>query len=135
MDDSNSPNSGKLREPFSSLDGLREKVNHADKLLLDALVKRFRVAEEIGQYKSRKRASSFDQIREAEIIRRAHRIAQKAGIPREGFERITRAVIDYCRSAVESKTRQSLFEKTKRFGSVDPGRPRVAFPGENGAFQ
>ncbi|HIF39418.1 MAG TPA: hypothetical protein EYQ69_09625, partial [Gemmatimonadetes bacterium] len=79
MDDS--PASAKSPESPSSLESLREKVNHADKLLLDALIKRFRVAEEIGTYKSRKKASSFDQIREAEIVRRAHRVAQKAGVP------------------------------------------------------
>lgn len=128
------PNSGKSRESPDSLETLREKVDDADKLLLDALIKRVRVAEDIGKYKSRKRASSFDQIRESEIVRRSHRVAQEAGIPKDGFERIIRAVIDYCRKAVERKGQQSLFEKSKKSDSVDLGRPRVAFPGESGAF-
>jgi|GEM_PF-54328 chorismate mutase/prephenate dehydratase len=132
MDDS--PDSGESPESPGSLESLRKKVNHADTLLLDALIKRFRVAEEIGTYKSRKRASSFDQIREAEIVRRAHRVAQKAGIPRDGFERIIRAVIDYCRKAVEGKSREPALEKAKGSDSVGLGKPRVTFPGESGAF-
>ena len=121
-------------EGDASLESLRGKIDQADKTLLRALIDRFHLAEEVGRYKSHKGDSSFDQTREAEIIRRAHRVAENAKIPKEGFERIIRAVIDYCRTAVKNMIQESPSETSGESDSSDSGKHRVVFPGERGAF-
>jgi len=118
----------------SYLEDLRKKIDRTDRALLASLIERFRLAEEVGRYKSRKGTASFDQQREAEIVRRAHRLAEKAKIPREGFERIIRAVIDYCRTAVQNSSGEISSEVLGGDDSSDAGKSKVAFPGEKGAF-
>jgi chorismate mutase/prephenate dehydratase len=93
---------------------LRAEIDRVDGALLEALVNRVRLAAEIGAHKGTHGAVVFDPGREAQIVRRACSDAREAGVPDEGVRGVYWAVLDYCRTAVESEHRRVRAKEQER---------------------
>jgi len=90
---------------LSALEGLRRKIDDIDRDLLDAVIRRLKVAEEIGRVKAREGLPLTDRERESEIRRRWRERFKAEGLDPaladlildsllEASKRVQRGVID-----------------------------------------
>jgi len=92
---------------MASIEELRRRIDEIDGRLLELLSERVEVARRIGELKRKLGAPIADQAREAEVISRGLRLAEKLGIDPELTGIMLRAMIGICRKA-QTPTRVSF---------------------------
>jgi chorismate mutase/prephenate dehydratase len=80
------------------LAALRGRIERADDALLALLVRRARLARQVGVAKQRAGLPVLDPAREAAVVRRAAARARKLGLPAEEVRRLFWQVIALCRA-------------------------------------
>lgn len=88
----------RARSPQAHLDALRRRVERTDDALLTLLVRRTRLARQIGRAKARSGLPILDPAREAKVVRRAAARARELGLPVEDVRVLFWQVIALCRA-------------------------------------
>lgn len=76
----------------AALEKLRQQINHLDDELLQLLSQRMKIAEQIGRYKKENNITILQTNRWNEILERAYRIGESAGLSKEFITRYFDAV-------------------------------------------
>ena len=82
-----------IESGIESLTELRAEIDHIDEQLVQLLVERCHVAEQIGHAKREVGISLYDPAREAKVVRRAGEIARDANIDPEAVRHIMWLVV------------------------------------------
>lgn len=80
-----------------SLEELRVTIERLDRELVGAIARRRDLALQVGAEKERRGLPLLDPGREAEVVRRAGRLAREAGLPEEEVRAIFWRLIGLCR--------------------------------------
>lgn len=79
------------------LDALRRRIGEVDRILIDAIAERLRIARRIGEVKTRLGLPVMDPAREAEVIRRAAADARERGADPELVRAVLWQIMDHAR--------------------------------------
>lgn len=74
------------------IEDLRERIDYLDNTIMETLVSRMKVIEEIGQYKKSKNLSIFQPERWEKILTHVTEEAHKNNLPQELVERVFKAI-------------------------------------------
>lgn len=77
------------------LEQLRGEVDALDQELIEILVRRFSVTEEIGNVKAKNNLPSEDEQREAKQYKKFKKYADEYGLPREMLKEIFQTVMKF----------------------------------------
>lgn len=83
--------------PHPELDALRRRIGEVDRILIDAIAERLRIARRIGDVKTRMGLPVMDPAREAEVIRRAAADARERGADPELVRAVLWQIMDHAR--------------------------------------
>ncbi len=95
------------------LEDLRRKIDETDTQIVKLIAERIRIAQGIGEEKSKQGKQIEDRARENSVLRNVKNIAQKENINQEDIEGIYKQIVTVCRGIQETT---------------------VAFQGEIGAY-
>ncbi len=109
------------------LNSLRKRIDRADRELLDALVRRMKVVDEILQEKESQGLPLFDAARETELLTKVARLAGEKELDPVLAERVLKEVINHSREVQTRRVHQDLNPDLKRVRTV-------AFQGTRGAY-
>jgi chorismate mutase len=81
-------------ESKSDLETLRKDIDRIDQNLVSVLAERFRITNQIGQYKRAQNLSPVDEQREQQQFLKIKKLASKAGLNPQFAENFLRCIID-----------------------------------------
>lgn len=109
------------------LDELREKIDEADRELIDLLARRIDIAGEILDYKEKVGKGVRDREREQEVIEKVRRLAKERGLDPEFIEDVMRIVISRTAGTeLEKAGGPSMWSKVQNVFSGNPAQLKVA---------
>ncbi len=117
---------------------LREEINQADQALLEAFIKRMRVAKDIGLYKEANNLPIFDPVRERDILEK--RVASAPQDLAMDVNQLYHTLFDLSRSYQQRSTSGQGALQTKILHAIDhtdpifPKQAMVACQGAMGAY-
>lgn len=92
-------------EPQPSLEALRERILEVDEALVRLVGERRQLVLDIGRRKAESGRPVMDPSREAEVVRRAARLAREEGIDEEMVRDVIWRIIASARDEQEGRTR------------------------------
>lgn len=96
------------------LEALRARVERIDEALLALLVRRIRIARQIGRAKQRAGLPILDPAREATVVRRAAARARALDLPPEEIRALFWQVIALCRAEQHTERRQGRRARARK---------------------
>ncbi len=76
------------------LEELRRSIDNLDAALINVVAERFRLTQQVGEYKKLKNLSLADKSREARQIERLRQLARQSELDPDFAERLIRFIID-----------------------------------------
>ena len=82
------------QEDKNKLEEFRRSIDNLDAALIYLLAERFRLTQQVGEYKRAKKLPPADERREAELIARLRQLASDSQLDPDFAERLLRFIID-----------------------------------------
>ena len=82
------------KEEKNKLEEFRRSIDNLDAALIYLVAERFRLTQQVGEYKSANKLPPADETREAELIARLRQLASDSELDPDFAERLIRFIID-----------------------------------------